>query len=232
MPRGVLVVVAIGLLFSLAAFALNRGDWEASADLEWMTVEEIPTPPPARFEGGGSIELARTTLSAIPETERGELLFRVSGVLLVSRKGGPFTARCDVSAPPPAGIARTPKKRAAWPRPSDDLRLQEVPELIVIDFSDDGAELLGLPIRDSFRRYTDSEVPMTVEWDGFAESRQNWVWTFPRGTGTGPATLGFAVVFKTFRRPSAKIVCRSSGSSIEARGVQVDWPVPDPESGF
>lgn len=232
MPRAVPIVLAIGLLLSLVAFGANRRDWEASADLEWMTVEEIPTPPPAPVEGGGSVELARTTLSAIPETERGELLFRVSGVLLLGRTRDPLTARCDVSAPSSAGIARTPKKRGAWPRPSEDLRLQDVPELIVIDFSDDGAELLGLPIRDSFRRYSDSAAPVTVEWDGFAERRQNWVWTFPRGTGAGPATLGFTVVFKTFRRPRANIVCSSAGTSVETRAEQVTWPIPDPESGF
>ena len=53
MPRAVPVVVATGLLLSLAAFALNRGGWEASAELEWMTVEEIAPPPPARIDGGG-----------------------------------------------------------------------------------------------------------------------------------------------------------------------------------
>lgn len=232
MPRAVPVVLVSGLLLSLVAFAANRSDWEAAADLEWITIEEIPAPPPGRIDGGGRIELARTTLSAIPASERGDLLFRVSGVLLLSQRGGPLTARCDVSAPPPAGIARTPKKRGAWPRPSEDLRLQDVPELIVIDFSDDGAELLGLPIRDSFRRYSDSSAPVTVGWDGFAERRQNWVWTFPQGTGAGPATLGFTVVFKTSRRPKANIVCSSDGTSIETRAEQDTWPVPDPESGF
>ena len=232
MPRAVLVVIGVGLFFSLAAFALNRGDWEASADLEWMTVEEIQTPPPARLEGGGGIELTRATLSAIPATERGDLLFRVSGVLLLDRPKGEVSARCDISLPSSGKVARTPQLRAAWPRPSEDLRIQEVPELMVVDFSDDGAELLGLPIRDSFRRYTDSAAPVTVEWSGFADRRQNWVWAFPRGTGAGQATLGFAVVFKTYRRPKAKVVCRAAGSSVEAEAVQADWPVPDPESGF
>jgi len=232
MPRAVPVVVAIGLLLSLAAFALNRGDWEASADLEWMTVEEIAAPPPAPIDGGGRIELARTTLSAIPATERGELLFRVSGVLLLDRPDDKATARCDVSGPSSTRIARTPNLRAAWPRPSEDLRIQEVPDLMVVDFSDDGAELLGLPVRDSFRRYTDSPAPISVGWDGFSDRQQNWIWSLPRGTGAGPATLGFAVVFKTYRRPATRIVCRSAGTSIEARGEQLDWPVPDPESGF
>lgn len=228
LPRGAVVTVAVGLLLSLLALAANRTNWEASADLEWAAVEEVVVPPAAEIPGGGSIELARTTLSALPRTERGDLLFRVSGVLVVNRPGEGTVARCDVAAPSPAEIARTPRKRAAWPRPSEDLRLQDVPELMVIDFSTDGAELLGLPIRDSFRRYSDTPLPVTVDWDGFAARRQNWVWELPEGSGSGPVTFGFAVVFKTYRRPVATIACTSEGSQLRARAELAGWPVADP----
>ena len=230
-PRGAVITVAVGLILSLVALAANRTDWEASADLEWVTVEEVEAPPPAGLDGGGTIELARTTLSALPATERGDLLFRISGVLVINRKGGPVRARCDVAASPPAEIARTPRKRAAWPRPSEDLRLQEVPELMVIDFSTDGADLLGLPIRDSFRRYSDTASLVTVDWDGFAERRQNWVWVLPEGSGPGPATLGFSVVFKTYRRPVATILCGSGDTELGASAKQGAWPVPAPGAG-
>ncbi len=231
MPRGVLIVVAAGLALSLLAVAANRVNWQASADLDWVTVEEIETPGPIRLDDGGSIEMTRMTLSALRPTDRGDFLFRVSGVLVVSRQAKAITARCDVAAPVPATIARTPKKRAAWPRPSEDLRLQEVPELMVIDFSSDGAELLGLPIRDAFRRYSDTAAPLTVEWDGFAERKQNWVWSLPEGSGSGPASLGFTVAFKTYRRPRATIACRSGGAEVRVEAEQAAWPIPDSDPG-
>ena len=40
-PRGAVITVAVGLILSLVALAANRTDWEASADLEWVTVEEV-----------------------------------------------------------------------------------------------------------------------------------------------------------------------------------------------
>lgn len=226
MPRGAVVAVVAGLLLTLLVGAVNLVEWESSADLEWSTVEAIPEPPPAQLEGGGSFALTRMSLSAIPQTERGDLLFRVSGVATINSGKRPASLRCDVSAPVPAVIARTPKKRAAWPRPSEDLRLQEVPELLVIDFSAEGAEILGMPIRDSFRRYSDSRSLITVEWDGFADRTQNWVWELPGGTGDGPATLGFAVVFKGPLRPEARIVCESGGARILTTARQGVWPVP------
>lgn len=229
MPRGVVVTVLVGLVLTVLVFAVNLVQWESAADLEWTTVEAIPEPPAETIPGGGSMELTRTTLSAIPQTDRGDLLFRVAGVITVDSPDRRTQVRCDVSAPPPATIARTPKKRAAWPRPSEDLRLQQVPELLVIDFSTDGAEILGMPIRDSFRRYSDSAALATVEWDGFADRVQNWVWEMPRGSGSGPATLGFAVVFKSFKRPKASIACRSGKSLVETRATQAEWPVPGPD---
>ena len=226
MPRGAVVTVAAGLVLTLLVGAVNLIQWESSADLEWSTVEAIPDPPPAELPGGGSFELTRMSLSAIPQTDRGDLLFRVSGVATIDSGKRPATLRCAVSAPVPAKIARTPKKRAAWPRPSDDLRLQDVPELLVIDFSAEGAEILGMPVRDSFRRYSDSRSLITVEWDGFADRSQNWVWDIPKGTGEGPATLGFAVVFKSARRPETRIVCESGGAKVVTRATQGVWPIP------
>jgi hypothetical protein len=230
-PRGAVFVVAVGVLLSLLALAANRTDWQASADLDWVTVEEIETPGPVRLEGGGSIEMTRMTLSSLQPTDRGDFLFRVSGVLVVSSEAKAVTTRCDVAAPLPATIARTPKKRAAWPRPSEDLRLQQVPELMVIDFSSDGADLLGLPIRDSFRRYSDTAAPLTVEWDGFAERKQSWVWDLPEGSGAGPATLGFTVAFKTYRRPRATITCRSGAAEVRVEAEQAAWPIPATDPG-
>lgn len=226
MPRGALVTVVIGLALTAFLFAMNQVDWEPSADVEWATVEAIEEPPPAALPGGRSLTLARTTLSAIPQAERSDLLFRVAGVLTIDSPGTPARVRCEVVAPPPAKIARTTKKRAVWPRPSEDLRLQDVPELMVVSFSYNGAELLGMPIRDSFRRYSDSRAPVTVDWGDYQDRVQSWTWDLPQGSGDGAATLGFTVVFKTFVRPKVRVECQSGDATVKTRGVQGAWPVP------
>lgn len=232
MPRGALITVAIGLVVSVGIFGLRFVDLGLSAEIEWAVSEQVETPGSVEVPGGGSLGLARTSIASTAPTVRDDLLFRVSGVVVASSSKGPLKIRCDVgSTEPGTTIARTPKKRAAWPRPSDDLALQEVPELIVLSFRTDGAETVGLEIRDSIRRYTDSAAFATVDWDGFEESTQNWVWEFPKGTGGVPATLGYAVAFKTAARPEAEIQCSASvrggrSAGIDVGAVQELWPVP------
>jgi len=199
-------------------------------------VEPIDTPKSVKLGDGGSFGLTRTTIAAIAPVESGELLFRIAGVVELdsARADGPASARCDVTSPAEDSfIARTPKRRAAWPRPSLELQAQAVPEEIVVKFKRRGAEVLGLPIRDSFRAYTDSAARTDVDWDGFAKETQNWVWTMFDGTGQGGATLAYSVVFKTTEKPRAEVVCTASSGGKDARltyeATQQEWPLVDPD---
>jgi hypothetical protein len=235
-PRGAIATVIVGLVVTLMVIAIDlRSSGGGSDSTEWLTVEPIEAPVPAKLGKGGSFGLARTTLSAIAPVESGELLFRVSGVVEIDsgKSDGPATARCDVTSPAQDSfIARTPKRRASWPRPSEELQAQAVPEELVVKFKRRGSSVLGLPVRDSFRTFTDSAAPTDADWDGFAKQTQNWVWTMPEGTGDGGATLGYVVVFKTTEKPRAVIVCSGSSGgdrqNVRLEAVQQEWPILDP----
>jgi hypothetical protein len=236
-PRGAIATVIVGLAAVLLVVAIDFiSDGSASSEsTEWVTVEPIETEASAPLGRGGSFGLVRTTLSAIAPVESGELLFRVAGVAEIDsgRSAGPATVRCDVNTPAEgSSIARTPKRRAAWPRPSVDLQAQAVPEELVVKFKRRGNDVLGLPVRDSFRIFTDSAAPTDVDWDGFDEQTQNWVWTMPDGTGDGGATLSWLVIFKTPEKPRAGIVCTGSSGGrqqqVRLRLAQQEWPLLDP----
>ena len=172
MPRGAIATVIVGLVVTLMVVAIDLvGDETGSSDsTEWVTVEPVATETPVPLGKGGNFGLARTTISAIAPVESGELLFRVAGVVEVDsgNSPGPATVRCDVSSPAEgSSIARTPNRRAAWPRPSVDLQTQPVPEELVVKFKRRGNEVLGLPVRDSIRSFTDSATHTDFEWDGF-----------------------------------------------------------------
>jgi hypothetical protein len=212
-----------------------RGGSGSSDSTEWLTTEPVETPAPKSLGKRGSFALGRTTISAIAPVESGELLFRISGLVEIDsgRNAGPTVARCDVTSPAEGSfIARTPKRRASWPRPSIELQAQAVPEEMVVKFKRQGADILGLPIRDSFRTFTDSAAPTDVDWDGFSKQTQNWVWTMPDGTGPGGATLAYAVVYKTLEKPRAEIVCTGSAGGVEQKfeveANQEEWPLVDP----
>lgn len=229
MPKGAKWAVGIGLILSVAVAAVEIPNWADVTEAEWVLVEDVPTPAQRNLEGGGSFQPSRMTISALSPNQSGEALFRVAGVLAVEKIGEPVVARCDVTGTAPGTeIARTPRRRAAWPRPSDDLAVQEVPDLLVVEFPLDEADLAQLPIRDSFRRYSDTSKKVLVDWDGFDAETQNWVWELPEGTGAGQVALGWSVVFRSSKRPEARIVC-GAGMSEAANRVTIEarmesWP--------
>lgn len=238
-PRPALAVVLVGLLLSAAIFGLSLRSGGSSVELDWDVTEPVRTPPAVKLGDDGSVKLARTSISALAPKDDGSLVFRISGVVTIDSGGAdPTTLRCDVSTTNGGDsmIARTSRKRGAWPRPSDGLQRQEVPDLAVIKFRTHGASIVGLPIRDSFRRYTDSAAPTLVDWDGYEDRSQNWLWTMDKGTGEGSATLGFAVFFRTSEQPKGEISCRAvsaagKGPAATARlrtPVRLKtWPIPE-----
>lgn len=241
-PRGAIVVVIVGLVASLGIFGISKMPGGSSAELGWDVIESVPTPQQKQLGERGSFRLARTSISAIAPNANDELVYRVSGVVTIDSGGRfPTAVRCDVSTANggEAMIARTPNLRAAWPRPSDILQKQEVPESSVVKFHASGASVLGLPIRDVFRRYTDSAAPTVVSWDGYEEKVHNWIWMMERGTGSGAATLGYSVIFKTGEQPEGLIDCRAeldqargevSSATIKVPVKLGEWPVePDDE---
>lgn len=237
-PRGAVAVVIVGLIASLGIYAIELRTSGSSSERDWQSIEPVSTPPAKAIGDGGSFGLARTTLSALPQNASGDLIFRVAGVVQVDSGRGkaPTSVRCDVSSTTPGDtfIARTTSKRSAWPRPSDDLERQEVPELSVAKFSFHGADVQELPIRDAFRRYTDSTAPTLVDWDFSDEATQTWIWTMAEGTGTGTATLGYDVIFRAQDRPAALIDCAARVNESEERirvtARQQDWPLVDQAS--
>lgn len=240
-PRPALAVAAIGLLLSIGVFGLSLTTGGSSAERDWDVVEPVRTPPARDLGADGSLKLARTSISALAPNEDGYLIFQIAGVVQVdSGDKSPTALRCDVSTTNggESMIARTTSKRAAWPRPSEELQRQQVPERAVAKFHTDGSGVQQLPIRDVFRRYTDSAAPTLVDWDWDGEQplSQTWLWTMPEGTGRGGATLGYAAIFRTQEQPAGEIDCRvkSAPKSGPDRAASVSipvklktWPIPD-----
>lgn len=236
-PRGAIAVVIVGLVASLGIYVLDLKTGGSAAERDWQTVEPVAVPAPKPIGSGGELGLARTTISALAPNASGDLIFRIAGVVRIdSGRGEPATSvRCDVTST--AGgdtfIARTISKRAAWPRPSDELQAQEVPELSIAKLSYRGSDVQELPIRDVFRRYTDSAAPTLVDWDFRDEATQTWIWTMEKGTGEGAATLGYDVIFRTLERPEALIDCGAivggSEARVRAKARQKEWPLADDE---
>ncbi len=234
-PRLAIAVVLVGLLASLAVYGLSFVPGSSSVKVDWDTIEEIASPP-ARDAGEGSFSVSRTSLSALAPNEDGMLLYRVAGVVRVDSGGRkPTEIRCDVisRADGDTRMARSTRLRAAWPKPSDDLQAQDVPETSFAKFQTGDSNKIDLPIRDVVRQYVNIALPVTVDWDGYIEDDQNWIWNLPEGTGAGSATLPWLVIFEAEDRPKGSIECAATigakKSEISIPFRQEEWPIADDE---
>ncbi len=233
-PRLAIAVVVVGLLATAAVYAIAQLPGSGSLEIDWDTTEVVSTPP-ARDLGNGSFAVARSSLSALAPNDEGGLIYRVAGVVRIDSGGRKLTTvRCDVNSNA-AGetnrMAHSSRLRAAWPKPSDALQEQEVPETSFVKFRTPDSKKIDLPIRDVVQRYIDTDAPTQVEWDGYIEDDQNWIWTMPNGTGVGAATLPWLVIFKTDARPKGTIKCKATVGDKSARVLipfrQDEWPIAD-----
>ncbi|MBK8294999.1 MAG: hypothetical protein IPK93_09600 [Solirubrobacterales bacterium] len=192
-PRGAIAVVIVGLFLTVAVIVLNLRGQDPSTKLDWVTTEEVKSPPATDFGGKGEFRLNRTTLAAIPPNGAGDLIYRVSGDVVIDSAGKkPTSIKCKFSAPgADTTVAKTRGDLAAWPRPSKDLLIHEVPEALVVKFRAAGNTVLEMPIRDSIRRYTNSASPTQTDWVRKPENRlrpQVLTWSMPVGTGRAAAS--------------------------------------------
>src|SRR4051794_22291203 len=118
-PRGALIVVAVGLIATLAAAALANENLSAdAAQLEWVQLREVPDSKPVAVPGSDDeMGLTNAWLRATGVNFSGYLLFRSAAVLRVDAGAPVVCARvlCSMRAPGGTEVAQNPKLRASYP---------------------------------------------------------------------------------------------------------------------
>jgi len=210
-PRGVLIVVAVGLAATLAAALLSTSEaGGSSVDIEWVARAPIPDSAPAAIPGQGSMRLEEGGLRATEANIEGERVYRAASVLRIAAGSavGHARVRCGMAGGPEAELGRTVNSRGAFPRSSGEYNLtkQEVPGSVGIRLPIQGAEFASLEMGDAFPTFTD--LPgVVVSWLPHRTDSQEWQWGLPRGRLRKPLTLGFASFWRTSGRASIEISC-------------------------
>jgi hypothetical protein len=235
-PRGALIVVAIGLLATVAAALLATSDKSAGAvALEWEVEEKLPSSKAIEVPGGGgTIQLIDAGLMGTGRNVSDYQLYRSAATLSIS-PGAPVgggRVTCKIVVPRQQTIvAHTPNNRASYPRPSEeeDLVKQEVPDQVVVEFTAHGTDAAIVELGDAFEEFVD-ERGVTVSWAPFRVGRQGWRWGLPSGHPAKGLDLGFASIWRTTGTPTAQISCTlttSAGStSVRTGGSLPANPAP------
>jgi hypothetical protein len=215
-PRGAIVVVAIGLLATLAAALLTTGKGSGEwAHLEFVQRTKIPDSKVATVPGSNDakMQLVDGTIQATGTNVAGYSLFRVVSRLKID-KGAPIGEGRLVCSTSAAGsttlIARSSGGlRMLYPRSSAaGIYGQPVPETLLAQFSSHGAELAELEevSKDLPERWATIKG-VKLAWPEFEEGIEHLDYFLPDGKAKATVELPFYTVWKSTKVPNAKIAC-------------------------
>lgn len=208
-PRGALVVIAIGLLATVAAAVLSTDKPIGAATLEWIEEAPMAKSKPAAIPGGGEMRLSGAEMRSTEPNISDYTLFRVSAVLTIDAGSaiGQGRLSCTVRVPQRTLVAQTSKSRAVYPRSSEELFEQDTPETSLVEFSSHSTDLASVDVSDVFgNRYT-TEKGIVVEWAPYRIGQQVWKLGLPSGRPKEDLELPFVSIWRTTAKPAARMSC-------------------------
>jgi len=214
-PRGALIVIAIGLLATVAAALLSTDKLLAPATLEWVEEAKLPDSKPTAIPGGGEMRLGDAGIRAT-EANAGEYtLFRTSAVLTISAGSaiGHARLRCSIEVPRRTIVAKTYKGRASYPRSSEELSEQGTSENALVEFSSHSTDYALVEIGDVIGERFTREKGIVVEWAPYRIGRQVWRFGLPAGRPTEDLRLPLVSIWRATSGTAAKITCAVENSS-------------------
>jgi hypothetical protein len=219
-PRGALIVVAVGLVACVVAAlaATDKAGGEA-AQLQWVQHAPIPDSKPVAVPGatGQRMQLVEGGLRATGTNVSGYSLYRSTATLRIDAGAPVGSSRIRCSSKAPQGeVARTPKSRASYPRSSDELSEQPVPEVVLVEFASHGTGLAVVEFEDLFEDGFATEKGIKVEWPLYRTGDERWEWCLPAGAPKSDLELPFATVWRTTRIPRVAIACTLTTGSGQA----------------
>jgi hypothetical protein len=214
-PRGALIVIAIGLLATVAAALLSSDKLIDAATLEWVEEAKLPDSKRVAIPGGGEMQLTEAEIRSTEANVSDYTLYRTSALLTISAGSSIGHARltCAIHVSKRTIFAKTHKGRASYPRSSEELSEQEAPENSLVEFSSHSTDSALLELGDVVgKRYT-REKGIVVEWAPFRIGQQVWRYGLPAGQPDEDLTLPFASIWRTTARPAAHIACTVENSA-------------------
>jgi hypothetical protein len=234
-PRGALIVIAVGLVATLAAAALaNRNLSGDAAQLEWLQTKELPDSKPAPIPGGGgeTMQLTDAGLRATGMNVSGYTLYRSAASLRIEDGAPVGSARilCSTHASgSDTEVAQTPDLRASYPRSSDDLIDQPAYDVSLVEFASHGTGLAVVEIEDLPDSFA-TEQGIKLEWPTYESGTEHWRYFLPPGPPQRELVLPFTAIWRATKIPEFEIECTlvtSAGrTTVETGGTIAGKPAP------
>jgi hypothetical protein len=215
-PRGAIIVVAIGLLATLAAALLaDTGAVSGeAAHLEFVQKKKIPDSKQVTVPGSKNLkmQLVDGTIKATATNVAGYSLFRVLSTAKIdagARIGGELL--CSIHAPRTGTLIAQSSNglRMLYPRSSEaGVSGQEVPNTVLAKFASHGHLLAVLEeITDDMPESFTTIQGVKVGWPEYEEGTEHVLFHLPHGKAERTVELPFYTIWKSQKAPAAQIAC-------------------------
>jgi hypothetical protein len=227
-PRGAIAVVVVGVIATIAAALLSgSGGGGSSAHLEWVRQGKLPDSKKATVPGNpdAKMQLVDAKIQSTGSNVAGYALFRVVATAKIDdgvRLSQGSTLLCSIRT----GVLiaqSTGGLRMLYPRSSETgIYGQTVEEEVLAQFASHSNLSAVLEVGEGMPpRYTTVQG-VKLEWPEYEVGTENLEYLLPEGTPKTAIELPFYAIWKTTKRPAAKISCElktpAGKASVETEG--------------
>lgn len=215
-PRAAIVVVAIGLIATLAAALLTQSGHDSgeAAHLEFVQKRKFADSKMVAVPGSktAKMQLVGGTIKSTGTNIAGYALFRVLSTVKIdagARIGGEML--CSVHAPRTGTLIAQSSGglRMLYPRSSEEgISGQEIPETVLADFSSHGYSLAVLEeVTEDMPPSFTTIKGVKVGWPEYEEGTEHILYYLPHGKAKATVELPFYTIWKSKKAPAAQIAC-------------------------
>lgn len=234
-PRGAIIVVAIGLLATIFAAVLsntgsNSGE---AAHLEFVEKGKLANSKQVAVPGSkmAKIQLVDGSIKATGTNIAGYSLFRVLSTVKIDaggRIGGELL--CTIDAPRTGTLIAQSSGglRMLYPRSSKAGISGLKPEPVVARFASHGQLLAVLEeVTEDMPEYFTTIQGVKVGWPEYEEGTEHILYYLPHGKAKRTVELPFYTVWKSNKAPAAKVSC-TLGTKLGKATVETEGSLPLP----
>lgn len=215
-PRGAIIVVAIGLLATIAAAVLsNTGlDSGEAAHLEFVQKAKIADSKAVPVPGSKNLkmQLVDGTIKATGTNIAGYSLIRVLSTVKIdkgARIGGEMLCSMHALGTGALIAQSSGNLRMLYPRSSEQgVSGQEIPETVLAKFASHGHLLAVLEevTEDMPEKFTTIQG-VKVGWPKYEEGTEHILYHLPHGKAPATVELPFYTIWKSKKVPAAQVAC-------------------------
>jgi hypothetical protein len=228
-PRGAVVVVAVGVLVTIAAIALSKDAGGSGEDVAYVTQKPKPFGDSAlvSLAGGGNTQIVDGFISYSDANESKLRVYRIEASLRANAGTGSKVTSilCGLKYPKGVSLGTSGGRAAAFPRPLEDTSDDAIKEATDVEYDTSDSDRAAVDLREDFFKYVIGGNP-SVSWPGLTQDQNAWLWRYPKPVER--TRVNFAVLAIARGGQSVAITCTPRFTGVNAGETTVDTSVTLP----